>query len=103
MRFEIKLALDTNNVQRLLVALRHPTFDIGTVDLKIARQYMESLKTFRTKHSGTLDFLQWWFIKQTVKGNTYFKEYVYCECVYLLDSKIVFILRAFLNSKSIHY
>ena len=69
-------ALDANDVERLLVVLRHPTFDLGTVDIDIARQYMISLKTFRTEHSGTFVDVQWSSIIDTVQGNVSEKRYL---------------------------
>ena len=73
LRYEIKVALDTNNIQRLLLVLRHPTFNLGHVDYTIARQYMESLKTFRREHSGTFEGIQWSVITHTIQGNYYVK------------------------------
>ena len=64
-------ALDANNIERLVVVLRHPIFDLGTVDTKLAREYMTSLKTFRTGHSGTFMDIQWDLITQTLQGNNY--------------------------------
>ena len=62
-------ALDANDVERLLAVLRHPTFGLGTVDIDMARQYMISLKTFRTEHSGKLVGIQWNLITKCIQGN----------------------------------
>ena len=61
-------ALDANDVERLLVVLRHPIFYLGTVDIDMARQYMISLKTFRTEHSGTFMDVQWTSITDIFQG-----------------------------------
>ena len=68
MRYEINAALDANDVERLLVVLRHPTCHLGTVDTKMATQYMASLKKFRTENSGTFMDIQWSSITHTLQG-----------------------------------
>ena len=62
-------ALDANSIEKLLVVLRHPIFNLGTIDNALAIQYMASLKTFRTEHSGTFEGMQWNLITQTLQGN----------------------------------
>ena len=69
LRYEIDAALDANNIQRLQVLLRNPTFHLGTVDSKTAREYMITLKTFRTQHSGSFVGIQWSSVTKTLQGN----------------------------------
>ena len=69
MRYEIDAALDANDIQRLLVVLRNPALNLGTVNPDMAREYMTSLKTFRTEHSGTFIGIQWSLITQILQGN----------------------------------
>ena len=72
MRYELNAAIDANNIEKLVVVLRHPVFNLGTVDNKIAREYMVYLKKFRTEHSGTFVGIQWNLVTQTLQGNNIF-------------------------------
>ena len=69
LRYEINAALDANDIQRLQAVLRNPAFNLGTVDSKTAREYMVTLKTFRTQHSGSFVGIQWSIVTQTLQGN----------------------------------
>ena len=63
-------ALDgAGDVERLIVILSNPEFNLGTVSYKMAREYMESLKIFRTENSGTFEGMQWSILTQTLQGN----------------------------------
>ena len=69
LRYEINAALDADDIQRLQVVLGNSAFNLGTVDIKTAREYMVTLKTFRTQHSGSFLDIQWSIVTQTLQGN----------------------------------
>ena len=69
LKYELNAAIDANNIENLVVILRDPVFNLGTVDNKIAREYMAYLKKFKTEHSGTSAGIQWSLLTQTLQGN----------------------------------